>query len=224
MALAAAFIGFACAANAQQPANPPVGPDFSKVTVKTTDLGHRTYMLEGFGGNVTIAVGDDGVIMVDDQFAPMHDKLKAAIAAITPLPVRYIVNTHHHGDHTGGNALFTKDGAVIVAHENVRKRLAAGTTHNLSLIATPPAAPDMLPAMTYTDAMTLEIKGARRKAHASGERPHRRRHLRAFCRRQCAGDRRHLRQRPLSEQRLHERRQHQGHDRGNRHLSHLRQR
>jgi glyoxylase-like metal-dependent hydrolase (beta-lactamase superfamily II) len=159
IALAAALFALAGTSFAQQPANPPVGPDFSKVEVKTTDLGYRTYMLEGFGGNVTVAVGDDGVIMVDDQFAPMHDKLKAAIAAITPLPVRYVVNTHHHGDHTGGNALFAKDGAVIVAHENVRKRLAAGTTHNLSLIATPPAAAEMLPAKTYTDTLTLDIKG-----------------------------------------------------------------
>jgi glyoxylase-like metal-dependent hydrolase (beta-lactamase superfamily II) len=159
IALAAALFAFAGTTFAQQSANPPVGPDFSKVEVKTTELGHRTYMLEGFGGNVTVAVGEDGVIMVDDQFAPMHDKLKAAIAAITPLPVRYVVNTHHHGDHTGGNALFAKDGAVIVAHENVRKRLAAGTTHNLSLVATPPAAAEMLPAKTYTDTMTLDIKG-----------------------------------------------------------------
>ncbi len=121
-----------CAANAQQPANPPVGPDFSKVTVKTTDLGHRTYMLEGFGGNVTVAVGDDGVIMVDGQFAPMHDKLKAAIAAITPLPVT-LPRQHASSrrPHRRQRAV-RQDGAIVVAHENVRKRLAAGTTHNLS--------------------------------------------------------------------------------------------
>src|SRR5215813_13648525 len=98
---------------------PPVGPDFSKVTIKTTDLGNRTYMLEGFGGNITVAVGDDGVIMVDGQYAPLHDKIKAAIADATPRPVKYLVNTHHHGDHTGGNGLFAKDGVTIVAHENV---------------------------------------------------------------------------------------------------------
>jgi glyoxylase-like metal-dependent hydrolase (beta-lactamase superfamily II) len=144
---------------AQQQATPPVGPDFSKIEVKTTDLGNRTYMLEGFGGNVTVAVGDDGVIMVDGQFAPMHDKLKAAIAAITPQPIKYLINTHHHGDHTGGNLAFAKDGVTIVAHENVRKRLAAGTTHNLSGITTPPAPAEALPAKTYTDAMTLEVKG-----------------------------------------------------------------
>src|SRR5262245_64286183 len=87
---------------AQQLAGPPVGPDFSKVEVQTTDLGNRTYMLVGFGGNSTIAVGDDGVIMVDGQFAPLHDKLKAAIAAVTQQPVSFLVNTHYHRDHGAG--------------------------------------------------------------------------------------------------------------------------
>jgi len=102
---------------AQQPAGPPVGPDWSKIEVKTIDLGNHTYMLEGFGGNVTVAAGDDGVIMVDGQFAPMHDKLKAAIEAVSSQPIRFLINTHYHRDHVGGNALFTKDGAVVVAHE-----------------------------------------------------------------------------------------------------------
>jgi len=138
---------------------PPVGPDFSKVSIKSTDLGNRTYMLEGFGGNITVAVGDDGVIMVDGQYAPLHDKIKAAIADATPRPVKYLVNTHHHGDHTGGNGLFAKDGVTIVAHENVKKHMVDGWTHNLSGVTTPPAAAEMLPAMTYTDSMVFEIKG-----------------------------------------------------------------
>ena len=114
---------------AQQPApsGPPVGPDWSKIEVKTFDLGNRTYMLEGFGGNVTIAAGEDGVIMVDGQFAQMHDKLKAAISAVSQQPVRFLINTHYHRDHVGGNTAFSKEGAVVVAHENVRKRLADGT-------------------------------------------------------------------------------------------------
>jgi glyoxylase-like metal-dependent hydrolase (beta-lactamase superfamily II) len=99
------------------------------------------------------------VIMVDSQFAPMHDKLKAAIAAITPLPVNYLVNTHLHGDHTGGNALFAADGAAIVGHENLRKRMAAGWTHNLSGVTTPPGADAALPKKTYADSMSLEVKG-----------------------------------------------------------------
>ena len=92
--------------------------------VKTTDLGRNTYMLEGAGGNVTIAVGSDGVIMVDAQFAPMHNNLKAAIAKVTNQPVKYLINTHYHGDHTGGNAAFAKEGAIIVAHKNLKDRLA----------------------------------------------------------------------------------------------------
>jgi len=171
--LSAALIGFSGPAVAQ--GGPPVGPDFSKVLVKTTDLGNRTYMLEGFGGNVTVAVGDDGVIMVDGQFAPMHDKLKAAIAAVTPQPVKFLVNTHHHGDHAGGNEPFAKDGVTIVAHVNVGKHMTAGWTHNLSGITTPPAPADALPTKTYTDAMTLEVKGRKAalthpvNAHTDGD-------------------------------------------------------
>src|SRR5579864_19066 len=132
--------------------------DFSKIQVKTTDLGHNTYMLEGAGGNVTLAVGTNGVIMVDAQFAPMHDKLKAAIAAITNQPVKYLIDTHYHGDHTGGNAAFGKEGATIVAQENVKERLlhpqpgANGQT--------PPVAPaEALPVQLYKDKTTVSVGG-----------------------------------------------------------------
>src|ERR1700716_3385625 len=118
LAALAGAVAFASAAHAPQPA-------FSKVEVKTTGLGNKTYLLEGAGGNVTIAVGTDGIIMVDSQFAPMHDKLKAAIEKISPLPVKYLINTHYHGDHTGGNGPFHKDGVTIVAQDNIRVRLAA---------------------------------------------------------------------------------------------------
>jgi glyoxylase-like metal-dependent hydrolase (beta-lactamase superfamily II) len=143
----------------QQAPTPPVGPDFSKITVTTTDLGHRTYMLEGAGGNVTVAVGEDGVIMVDGQFAPMHDKLKAAIAAVTPLPVKVLVNTHHHGDHTGGNAQFAAEGATVVGHVNLKTMLAAGTTSNTTMAKVPPVPENALPKQTYTDATTADVKG-----------------------------------------------------------------
>src|SRR5262245_56743608 len=97
-ALAATTVLFAGTALAQQPA------DRSQVQIKTTDLGNKTYMLEGAGGNITLAVGTDGLIMVDTQFADLSDRIKAAIKAISPLPIKYIINTHFHGDHTGGNA------------------------------------------------------------------------------------------------------------------------
>src|SRR5467141_4086895 len=98
-ALAGTALLFAGAANAQD-------IDFSKVEIKTIDLGNKTYRLEGQGGNITVAVGTDGIIMVDGQYAPLHDKIKAAIAAISPLPIKYLINTHFHGDHTGGNEPF----------------------------------------------------------------------------------------------------------------------
>ena len=150
---------FAGGALAQQGTTPPVGPDWSKITVKTTDLGHATYMLEGQGGNVTVAVGEDGVIMVDGQFAPMHDKLKAAIAAVTSEPVKFLINTHHHGDHSGGNAAFAADGATVVGHVNERDILANGSVSNNTMAKIPPVPENALPAKTYTDAMTLEVKG-----------------------------------------------------------------
>src|SRR5690242_15495685 len=157
-ALAGAFLVWAGAAVAQQ-------TDFSKITVKTTDLGHRTYMLEGAGGNVTIAVGDDGVVMVDSEFAPMHEKLKAAIAAVTNQPVHYLVNTHFHGDHSGGDKAFAEEGAIVVAQLNVKKRLAAGTVDGLRGTKTPAVTGDALPAKTYRNALTLKVKGRSAQLH-----------------------------------------------------------
>jgi cyclase len=141
-ALAGAALLFAGAANAQQ-------QDFSKVQIKTIDLGNKTYMLEGAGGNMTVAVGNDGVILVDTEFAPLHDKIKAAIAKLTPLPVKYVINTHYHGDHTGGNAAFHKEGATIVAQDNIRLRLAAGSTNGLTGRRTEPQPADAIPTETY---------------------------------------------------------------------------
>jgi glyoxylase-like metal-dependent hydrolase (beta-lactamase superfamily II) len=148
-------------AGAQQQAPPAAPPpvDFSKVEIKTTDLGDGVYMLEGQGGNITVATAQDGIIMVDGQFAPLHDKIKAAIAVISNLPVKYLVNTHFHGDHTGGNEAFAKDGAVVVSEINVKTRLAAGTTNGLTGAKTPPAPAGALPAKTYTGAFKIRMNG-----------------------------------------------------------------
>jgi cyclase len=161
IALAAALTGFIGGALAQQPAQPPAAPqrDFSKTEIKTTDLGANTYMLEGEGGNITVAVGKDGIIMVDSEFAPLHDKIKAAIEKISNLPIKYLINTHFHADHTGGNAPFHKDGAIVVAQINVRNRLAAGTTNGLTGVKTPPVEEDALPTKTYNVQSTLKVKG-----------------------------------------------------------------
>lgn len=151
-ALAAALTLVAGAAAAQQ------ARDFSSVEIKTTDLGHRTYMLAGEGGNMTALVAADGVLLVDGEFLPLHDKIKTALVALSPQPVRYLVNSHFHGDHSGGNAGFAAEGTMVVAHVNVRNRLAAGTTNGLTGAKTPPAAPAAVPGETYTDALTLELK------------------------------------------------------------------
>jgi glyoxylase-like metal-dependent hydrolase (beta-lactamase superfamily II) len=177
IAFASALACLSGPASAQAQAIPPVGPDWSKVVVKTTDLGHRTYMLEGQGGNVTVAVGDDGIIMVDGQFAPMHDKLKAAIEAVSNAPIKFLVNTHHHGDHTGGNAAFAKDGATVVSHVNVRNFLSQGTTSNTTGVKFPPVSPDALPARTYegTAGPVLAVTGRKAElkhpdsAHTGGD-------------------------------------------------------
>ena len=169
-ALAGAAVLFAGTALAQQ------NVDFSKVEIKTTDLGNKTYMLEGQGGNITVAVGTDGIIMVDSEFAPLHDKIKAAIAKLSPLPVKYLINTHFHGDHTGGNAPFHKDGATIVAQDNIRVRLAAGTMNGLTGNKTPPAVADALPTDTYIGgSRTVEVGGRKamlthvNNAHTDGD-------------------------------------------------------
>lgn len=150
--------GTAIAQQAPAPAAPPP-PDFSKVEMKTTDLGDNMYMIEGQGGNITVAVAKDGIIMVDGEFAPLHDKIKAAISTISNQPVKYLINTHFHGDHTGGNAPFARDGVTIVSEINVKNRLAAGTTNGLTGAKTPPVTPEALPSKTYTGAYRIRLNG-----------------------------------------------------------------
>src|SRR5262245_60678649 len=161
---AAALVALASVAQAQPPCLPPTPvPDFDNAVIRTTDLGNRMYMLEGVsgtvGGNVVVAVGDDGVILIDNMFPPMVGKIKAAIAAITPLPVRYVVNTHFHSDHTGGNEAFAKDAAITAAHEHPKRVLASGSRNGLNCATTPPVPEVALPRETYKDAMTLRLKG-----------------------------------------------------------------
>jgi cyclase len=152
--LLAAFILLAAVAHAQAPAP----PDFSKVEIKTTKLGPNFYTLEGLGGTVGVLTGPDGVLMVDDQFAPLSAKLSAAIKEVSDQPVRFLVNTHVHGDHTGGNENFGKMGAIIFAREELRDRLA----HPLPAAnGTPgvPAPAAALPIVTYEGTVKLHING-----------------------------------------------------------------
>src|SRR6202022_1771438 len=143
----------------QQPAASPPPPDFSKVEIKTTDLGDNCYMLEGEGGNITVAGAKDGIIMGDGEFAPLHDKIKAAIEAISKQPIKYLINTHFHSDHTGGNELFARDGVTIISQISVRNRLAAGTSDGLTGAKTPPAPQAALPSDTYTNFSKIRLTG-----------------------------------------------------------------
>ena len=152
------WLAGAAIAQQQPPAAPPP-PDFSKVEIKTTDLGDNVYMLEGQGGNITVAVAKGGIIMVDGQYAPLHDKIKAAISTISNEPIKYLINTHYHGDHTGGNEAFAKDGATVMAQDNVKKRLEAGTSNGLTGVKTPPAPAGALPTDTYTNLSKIRLPG-----------------------------------------------------------------
>lgn len=136
--------------------------DFSAVEIQTQQVAPGVYMLIGSGGNIGVSVGEDGVFLIDDQYAPLTDKIVAALARITPAPVRFVFNTHWHGDHTGGNENLGGRGALIVAHENVRVRM--GVDQVLERIgrpqATTPASPDIaLPVVTFTEDLQFHLNG-----------------------------------------------------------------
>lgn len=130
--------------------------DFSQMQIKTTKVAGSVYMLEGGGGNIGVSVGEDGIILIDDQYAPLAPKIEAALRAISDKPVRFVLNTHWHGDHTGGNENFGKQ-APIIAHTNVRKRLAQG--RNEPGFETPPAPNAALPVITFDDRLMVHING-----------------------------------------------------------------
>ena len=135
--------------------------DFRKVEIKVTKVSGNVYMLEGAGGNIGASVGDDGIVVVDDEYAPLADKIQAALKGVTDKPVRFIINTHFHGDHTGGNAYFQKQ-APVIAHDNVRKRLEeGGKAGNLGSISMErkPAAKEALPIITFDHDVTVHLNG-----------------------------------------------------------------
>jgi glyoxylase-like metal-dependent hydrolase (beta-lactamase superfamily II) len=141
---------------------PVAAQDMSAVQIQTQRLTDGVYMLVGQGGNIGLSVGEDGVFVIDDQFAPLTDKILAAIAAITSEPVRFVFNTHWHGDHTGGNENMGAAGALIVAQDNVRERMAVEQV--LERIGRPasttPASPEgALPVVTFADEVSFHING-----------------------------------------------------------------
>jgi cyclase len=133
--------------------------DFSKVTIKTTKLTESVYLLEGSGGNIGVSVGEDGVVLIDDQFGPLTPKIQAAVAAITPKPIKFVLNTHWHSDHVGGNENLAVAGAVIVAHDNVRKRMSVNQFIELMKTSVPASPPRALPVVTFSTDATLHLNG-----------------------------------------------------------------
>ena len=135
--------------------------DFSKVEIKVSKVAGNIYMLQGAGGNIGASVGDDGIVVVDDQYAPLADRIQAALKGITDKPVRFVINTHYHMDHTGGNEFFQKQ-APIIAHDNVRKRLeegsAAGNGGSVHM-EHKPQPKGALPIITFDHDVTVHLNG-----------------------------------------------------------------
>ena len=141
-----------------------IGIPFEGRLLKVSKVSGNIYMLEGAGGNIAASVGEDGIVMVDDQFAPLAEKIQAALKdlGITTKPVRFVINTHYHGDHTGGNEAFNNAGATLIAHQNVRKRLeTGGTAGNGASIKMPQkaASRNALPIITFEHDVTVHLNG-----------------------------------------------------------------
>lgn len=137
--------------------------NFDAVQIKVHQVAQGVYMLEGEGGNIGVSVGEDGVLLIDDQFAPLTQKIVDAVKTITDKPIRFLLNTHWHGDHTGGNENLGKLGVVIIAHDNVYKRLSTEQTNLLG--KTPAMAKAGLPVVTFNDRIVYHINGEEITAH-----------------------------------------------------------
>jgi cyclase len=125
--------------------------DFSQVEVKSTPVAGNIYMLQGAGGNIGVSAGPDGVLIVDDEFAPLAEKIEAALKQINPGKLKFILNTHFHGDHTGANVFFGRQ-APIIAHANVRKRLTGGA-------GVRPEPKEGLPVVTFDESLSVHFNG-----------------------------------------------------------------
>jgi len=133
--------------------------DFSKVEVTSTKLGEGVYVLFGAGGNIGVSSGSDGVVLIDDQYAPLSRKIRAAVALISDKPIRFVLNTHWHGDHSGGNENLAGSGALIVAHENVRKRMSVEQFLEAFGQKVPASPALALPVVTYAESVSLNLNG-----------------------------------------------------------------
>jgi len=137
----------------------PAAPATEEIVVQVDQISGPVYMLTGRGGNIGLCIGEDGVFMIDDQYAPLTPAIRQAIAQVTGDPVRFILNTHWHSDHTGGNENFGELGAVIVAHDNVRLRLASDQLMPFLQREVPASPAAALPIVTFSDAVTFHLNG-----------------------------------------------------------------
>ena len=137
--------------------------DYSKVEIKATKVNGSVYMLEGAGGNIGVSVGPDGILIVDDQFAPLAEKIKAALKTLGDGKLKFILNTHWHGDHTGGNAPLGRE-APIIAHDNVRKRLSTEQRIEFFKMTVPPSPSEALPVITFDNSLSVHFNGEEIKA------------------------------------------------------------
>jgi glyoxylase-like metal-dependent hydrolase (beta-lactamase superfamily II) len=133
--------------------------DFDKVDIGTTAVADGIYMLTGAGGNLGLSAGPDGLVLIDDQYAPLTDKIRAAVAAVDPGEIRFVLNTHWHGDHTGGNESLGKTGSVIVAHDNVRARMSVEQVMEVFGRTVPASPAGALPIVTFNDTVTFHLNG-----------------------------------------------------------------
>jgi cyclase len=133
--------------------------NYDTVQVRSTRLTGSVYMLQGSGGNIGVCIGADGTFMIDDQYAPLTEKIIAAIAKLTDKPVQFIINTHWHGDHSGGNQNFSGKGAIIVSHENSRRRLEADQFFGMPAHKQDAYSPSALPKITFTQSMAFHYNG-----------------------------------------------------------------
>ena len=133
-------------------------PDYSKVEIKATKVAGNVYMLQGAGGNIGVSVGADGILIVDDQFAPLADKIRASLKTLGQGKLRFILNTHWHGDHTGGNASFGPE-APIIAHDNVRKRLSTEQRIDFFKSTVPASPKEALPVITFDNSLSVHFNG-----------------------------------------------------------------
>lgn len=137
---------------------------FKDVVIETIKVGDGIYMLTGMGGNIGVSAGQDGVVLIDDQYAPLTEKVKKALAAISDRPVRFVINTHWHGDHTGGNENLGKENVIIVAHDNVRTRMSHENFSKLFDTTIPASPAAALPVITFNDTVTFHLNGATLRA------------------------------------------------------------